>query len=568
MNSSMKVADIIEAYNTGTRKEYDIFLSKLAYSQIESSKLVLYLRELRECISLLDKDHEILVGLLLKVDWPDRETKVVKEYQLFFLNLMSAHTSYLQAGLKMIVKHFWAKCDKKHKPDKESRMKDSLRFGNVHKILSAVVKIVPMTPTLLIPLLVKNFPFIMLHTYCQECYVRNLLEITKYIPQERKSILDIIVDRMINIDVHASREDINAAEGNEEEEMEEDSAIFDMDDSGLCEDGECSPKMSHEMANKLDVLMNIVLGYIQSECCPTGQLAWEATKKLYKEFLYVFDRTILPTTLNHVQFIMFYLCSFKQPICEGFIDYLWKKFQDPNTQTIFRQSAVGYIGSLLSRATFISVSTLKVVINLMVTWIHGYLDQASADAVQADITRHRPFYSACQAVFYVFCFRQKEIFEMKKGYKWAESLNFQRIVTSRLNPLRVCLPIVVKTFASLTRMHQIAFCDTIIQKNERCMLPMLAPSTSYSDSTEVSNLLDFFFPFDPYLLVRSRSYIAPFYREYSGSLQLDEEKADTEEEDDFLPKETVPDVPIPDFTSGKSTTDFMQYGVSPGFKNL
>ena len=42
-----------------------------------------------------------------------------------------------------------------------------------------------------------------------------------------------------------------------------------------------------------------------------------------------------------------------------------------------------------------------------------------------------------------------------------------------------------------------------------------------------------------------------------------------QEEDDFLPKETViPDVvPSPDFTSGKSA-DFMHYGISPGFKNL
>lgn len=37
------------------------------------------------------------------------------------------------------------------------------------------------------------------------------------------------------------------------------------------------------------------------------------------------------------------------------------------------------------------------------------------------------------------------------GYKWAEGLNFQRIVTSRLNPLKLCLPVIVKTFSSLTR---------------------------------------------------------------------------------------------------------------------
>ena len=51
-------------------------------------------------------------------------------------------------------------------------------------------------------------------------------------------------------------------------------------------------------------------------------------------------------------------------------------------------------------------------------------------------------------ITHIFIFK---VFVGIAGYKWAESLNFQRIVTSRLNPLRVCLPIVVKTFASLTR---------------------------------------------------------------------------------------------------------------------
>ena len=37
------------------------------------------------------------------------------------------------------------------------------------------------------------------------------------------------------------------------------------------------------------------------------------------------------------------------------------------------------------------------------------------------------------------------------GYKWAESLNFQRLVSSKLNPLRVCLPLVCTKFASVTR---------------------------------------------------------------------------------------------------------------------
>ena len=46
--------------------------------------------------------------------------------------------------------------------------------------------------------------------------------------------------------------------------------------------------------------------------CFSGELDWESTKKLYRELLLVFDRILLPTHAScHVQFIMFYICSFK-----------------------------------------------------------------------------------------------------------------------------------------------------------------------------------------------------------------------------------------------------------------
>lgn len=43
-----------------------------------------------------------------------------------------------------------------------------------------------------------------------------------------------------------------------------------------------------------------------------GELEWEGTKKFYREMLYVFEKVVLPTyACCHVQFIMFYLVSFK-----------------------------------------------------------------------------------------------------------------------------------------------------------------------------------------------------------------------------------------------------------------
>lgn len=54
-------------------------------------------------------------------------------------------------------------------------------------------------------------------------------------------------------------------------------------------------------------------------------------------------------------------------------------------------------------------------LDLMCEWVHLYLDNTSEEIVNADVHHHGPFYSVCQAIFYVFVFRSKEIFEMKKG---------------------------------------------------------------------------------------------------------------------------------------------------------
>ena len=51
------------------------------------------------------------------------------------------------------------------------------------------------------PLLNELFPYMTKDSSIQECYVKNLLHITFYIPILRQSILELIVDKMIKLDV-------------------------------------------------------------------------------------------------------------------------------------------------------------------------------------------------------------------------------------------------------------------------------------------------------------------------------------------------------------------------------
>lgn len=131
-------------------------------------------------------------------------------------------------------------------------------------------------------------------------------------------------------------------------------------------------------------------------------------------------------------------------------------------------------------------------------------NQDSGTKAFCDVALHGPFYSACQAVFYTFVFRHKQLLSgnLKEGLRYLQSLNFERIVMSQLNPLKICLPSVVNFFAAITNKYQLVFCYTIIERNNRQMLPVIR-NTAGGDSVQTcTNPLDTFFPFDPCVLKR------------------------------------------------------------------
>lgn len=151
--------------------------------------------------------------------------------------------------------------------------------------------------------------------------------------------------------------------------------------------------------------------------------------------------------------IMVKVFLYVKALTEAFLDHLWKILQNPSQPAILRQAAAGYLGSFLSRAKFIPVmwvillqrplcklqlvvraslillllqsvvalscSTVRACLDLLISWIHGYIDSQNSSGKQAccDVNLHGPFYSTCQAVFYVLIFRHRAMLEghMKKG---------------------------------------------------------------------------------------------------------------------------------------------------------
>ncbi|XP_054309613.1 RNA polymerase I-specific transcription initiation factor RRN3-like isoform X2 [Pongo pygmaeus] len=579
------VTEVLLKYKKGETNDFELLKNQLLDPDIKDDQIINWLLEFRSSIMYLTKDFEQLISIILRLPWLNRSQTVVEEYLAFLANLVSAQTVFLRPCLSMIASHFVpprviikeGDVDVSDSDDEDDNL--PANFGTCHRALQIIARYVPSTPWFLMPILVEKFPFVRKSERTLECYVHNLLRISVYFPTLRHEILELIIEKLLKLDVNASRQDIEDAEETATQTCggtDSTEGLFNMDEDEETEhETKAGPErldqMVHPVAECLDILMSLVLSYMKDVCYVDGQVDNGKTKDLYRDLINIFDKLLLSTHAScHVQFFMFYLCSFKLGFAEAFLEHLWKKLQDPSNPAIIRQAAGNYIGSFLARAKFIPLITVRSCLDLLVNWLHIYLNnQDSGTKAFCDVALHGPFYSACQAVFYTFVFRHKQLLSgnLKEGLRYLQSLNFERIVMSQLNPLKICLPSVVNFFAAITNKYQLVFCYTIIERNNRQMLPVIR-STAGGDSVQTcTNPLDTFFPFDPCVLKRSKKFIDPIYQvwEDMSAEELQEFKKPMrkeiveDEDDDFLKGE----VPQNDTVIGITPSSFDAHFRSP-----
>ena len=123
------------------------------------------------------------------------------------------------------------------------------------------------------------------------------------------------IQKLLKVDVNCTREQIIEAELNSQ-------------NIPMPEDQSTSPApipncMHLPLADRLDVMLHQLFQFIAKNAMQVNSdEGWEACKAVYKDLLFTFDKYILCTYgSSHVQFLMFYLCSFKGVLSEGFIDY-------------------------------------------------------------------------------------------------------------------------------------------------------------------------------------------------------------------------------------------------------
>ncbi|GAA5846646.1 hypothetical protein JCM5353_000745 [Sporobolomyces roseus] len=225
----------------------------------------------------------------------------------------------------------------------------------------------------------------------------------------------------------------------------------------------------------------------------------ERRTTLFRTLLDIFDRTLLRTfKTRNVQFILFYLCSRDTSASDHFVGVLLgRALFDVDAPSVTRVAAAGYVASFVARAKFVDVAMSRKVVRHLCQYLEGQMDDFARSGGGGNRLagggggggQELPvFYAVSQAVFYIFCFRWKDLLEEEEdiddevgllgldaGRKWMMGLEtLKKAVNSSFNPLKVCAQPVVAQFASIAHKTGFMYCYSILEGNRR--------SASYRES--------------------------------------------------------------------------------------
>lgn len=214
----------LRAYEDYIRQMRDGDLSDVDFAQI--------IRESKECIELLTPKFEVFVQSLISLNWLKRNEELIKEYQSFLIDLLSEHNKYTLPAIRSLI-NYWIpnKMDQhlwKHGiPD--ASIITILNY--VHATLSRIMEVIPMSFDLVIDIIEQLFPYFLKPTFIVTGYVHNIFWLLEYRPMFREDILMLLFKKLVQMDVHARRADIESSENqNQDVDMEE---IFTMDPDNI-----------------------------------------------------------------------------------------------------------------------------------------------------------------------------------------------------------------------------------------------------------------------------------------------------------------------------------------------
>ncbi|KAH7105304.1 RNA polymerase I-specific transcription initiation factor RRN3 [Auriculariales sp. MPI-PUGE-AT-0066] len=340
-----------------------------------------------------------------------------------------------------------------------------------------------------------------------------------------------------------------------------------------------STSQVQELVQKLDAILRVIFEHFTANQTrivspdpdidlSTRERALELRRSQFLSLMTIFENIILRTFKSrYTQFVVFWYTSLDEEYVDLFLGLLVSRaVRDHSQPPVTRAAAASYIASFVSRALFVGRETTRRVTDLFCTFLANHIASMGIPGQQ-----HTVFYGVCQALFLIFCFRWRDLLleddrsddeeesdasPTKASRRWLPGLDIlHQVVMSPLNPLKVCSHNVVGQFARVSQHTGFMYCYPIIDGGGpaevehavgastpgsgappgRAGLVAVTSAAASGSATPVwaggvEQELHSFFPFDPYGLPLSQSYISGIYREWSAVAIDDGEDSGDEEE--------------------------------------
>jgi len=434
-------------------------------------------------VSKLDfNTHHMLISALLSYSWDFPEPVNIKFKELL-LRLMSSDalftTPCLEAALSSIIIRESDEGEASKKFDQETYQK---RCGVVLDFLRLAKAQRPDAGTKLFPILLKQWPVHSLALTCFRAYLSNFFRILDLFPELRYRSFQFLLEKVCH----------------------EDQCLTELEEFADVDEDERRALFTHHLSI-VDLLVTTILQQCSSLSQDTGELT-----KIWTFVLNCFERTVLKAPQSrHVQFILFYLCQFRQAYATGFLQRLVRISTTPSTPTLVRTASLRYAGGLVGRAKYLRQTDARWCLDTILQWAqnyamvfqerHGFVGDIPVHEVQ----KHQSFYTAMQSLVFIIVHRDLDLDDRmdmqdingEERVQDDESTEkkLARVLNSKLAPLR---------FIGIKLVNQ--FFETIESTALRDRLPsQLKQQVNCFGEPE--------FPFDKFLLNDSKQFFADIY---------------------------------------------------------
>ncbi|KAF1744006.1 hypothetical protein MXB_5563 [Myxobolus squamalis] len=379
-------------------EEIQIHMENIFNKVTDKKKFKKSIRTLRRNVINLNSFCVGFVRSLHRQDWrnydPPESIYMIK----LVMDIFSAHPFTIKEGIEGLVKSIHTLSEVAHR---------QVILDEISLLFSFLVDICPLSKSYLLESLSENLPF-----YTRpKPYIVNffsfLFAILKNIPELRIYIYSLIIQSLIHIDTELPKQKIERNIkflNNMKQKNVSIEAVY-----KKFKNVEKSTLLWIETCDKLDDIMLLCFQIFSS----TFEIMQDDTS-FYHDLRTAFLEKILSCRgLIAVHFIWFYFCSRSQTFLELTLSDLWSKFSNVNEAIHIRHVTLTHISGILARGLFIKFEIFETYIRLMFSWV---------------------FYSLIWWDKSV----NRENEDILNWIKFLTSLDFDRIILSKLNPLYYC----------------------------------------------------------------------------------------------------------------------------------